>query len=312
MSDEKTYSQMRREFYEKYQRKFVPYLQQFEHERKCKLVLAAVLASIFGILGTLLLSVIFFLESKKDCDGIVKLAILLYGLAWGSWYSVKKEFESKIKKQIMPQVCKCFGDMRWSEGSYSDTDLFVKAGLIPAAYSGADYDDVFTGSYKDVKIEIVEAEFDVGTGKNRRTVFNGVMVKLDMNKNFSGHTIIKPDGFFHNSPLPELKQTMLEDVQFEKKFDVFTDDEVEARYLLTPSFMERLKNMQTAFKADKISCSFHDKYLIIALHTNKDLFSLCSLVKPVDDSRQYFTMYEEIVSIIKLIDHFKLDQKIGL
>ena len=99
---------------------------------------------------------------------------------------------------------------------------------------------------------------------------------------------------------------------FEKNFDVFTNDEVDARYLITPTFMERIKNLELAFKADKIKCAFYNKWLIIALSTKKDLFSICSLTKPICDNNQYFQMYEEIESIIKLIDYFKLDQKIGL
>jgi hypothetical protein len=133
-----------------------------------------------------------------------------------------------------------------------------------------------------------------------------------MNKDFSSHTIISPDDIFHKSPIQGLKHTVLEDIEFEKRFDVFTNDEVDARYLITPTFMERLKAMKTAFKADKIQCAFYGNLLLVALSTSKDLFSLCSLVKPMDDAQQYFQMYEEMVSIVKLIDHFKLDQKIGL
>ena len=58
--------------------------------------------------------------------------------------------------------------------------------------------------------------------------------------------------------------------------------------------------------------AFYDKYLLVGLHTSKDLFSICSLKEPVNDGKQFFTMFEEILSIIKLIDHFKLNQKIGL
>lgn len=57
---------------------------------------------------------------------------------------------------------------------------------------------------------------------------------------------------------------------------------------------------------------FYQDSLLIALWSDKDLFAIGSLFKPVDDAKQYFTMYEEIVSIVKLIDYFKLNQKIGL
>ena len=70
--------------------------------------------------------------------------------------------------------------------------------------------------------------------------------------------------------------------------------------------------MKTAFNASSMSCAFYDKYLLIGLSTQEDLFSIGDLKKPVNDEKQFFTMFEEVLSIIKLIDHFKLDQKIGM
>ena len=144
------------------------------------------------------------------------------------------------------------------------------------------------------------------------TIFRGVFITLDMNKNFSGKTIIKPDSWRHVSPVANLKHTTLEDVVFEKKFDVFTDDEIEARYLITTRFMERLVNIKTAFKANKTSCAFHEDKLLIALETKKDLFEIRSLNKSIYNIEQYNDMFDEIFSIVNLIEHFKLDKKIGL
>ena len=211
----------------------------------------------------------------------------------------------------MPTVCNSFPKLSWVPGLYLDFTM-LKNSFLLNNYDSFESDDIFKGQFKDVNFDIIESEFTSGSGKNRATIFKGVIIKLDMNKNFTGNTVIRPNTLLHSSPSPILKHTELEDIDFEKKFDVFTDDEVEARYLITPSFMERLNEMQVAFKADKVSCAFYNKYLFVALHTSKDLFSICSLFKRVDDPKQFFTMFEEILSIIKLIDHFKLDQKIGL
>lgn len=308
----KSYSQMRKEFYKKYTDVIVPKVMEHEKTRKKKLILAIFLSSISFIAGCFLLYIIITHGGfTKKNEGIIQLSIILYMFSYFSWYFSKKDFENKIKEKIMPTVCSCFGDMKWSEGSYSGGELFARAGIVPE-FSHSEYDDIFKGSYKDVHIEIVEPEYEVGSGKHRRTVFNGIIVKLDMNKSFAGHTVIKPNGLIHLSPLSQLHFTELEDPEFNKKFDVYTNNEVDARYLITPSFMERLKNMETAFLASSVSCAFYRKFLIVALKTNKDIFSICSLIKPIDDREQYFRMYEEIVSIIKLIDHFKLSQKIGL
>ena len=307
------YSQMRKDFYEKYQKQIVPCVRKYENERKQKLALAMIAGGILSLIGLGILSSLIFnpdLDSDAQ-EGVLKGGLIFFGLAYGAWFCIKKGFENKIKGKIMPIVCSCFENLTWAEGKNINSSLFLNSGLIPT-FTSEDYDDTFKGSHKDVGIEIIEAEFERGSGKNRTTVFKGAIVLLDMNKNFSSHTVVVPDTLLHSTPVKGLRHTTLEDVQFEKKFDVFTNDEVEARYLLTPTFMERLNGIKTAFCANKVRCAFYGNYLLIALSSNKDLFSLCSLVTPIDDSKQYFQMYEEMVSIVKLIDHFKLDQKIGL
>lgn len=318
MSEVKTYSQMRKDFQEVFFKKLSPALVRFEAERQMKLLKASVLAGVLGAAGLFFSGLALYLlisktedVSNNAVDGIGQLAAFLFVLSWFFWYSIKKDFESKIKNRIMGSVCKCFGDLKWDCYLYMGTEIFRYINLIPA-YTLSTYDDVFEGKYNDVGYEIIESKFTRRSGKKTVTVFDGVIVKLDMNKPFKGNTVVYPDTLMHSSPSPNLAHTVLEDTVFEKKFDVFTDDEVEARYLITPSFMERLNKMKIAFSADKVSCSFYDKYMFIALHTKKDLFSLCSLLKPVNDGKQFFTMFEEILSIIKLIDYFKLDQKIGM
>ena len=311
----KTYPEMRKEFYEKFYTNVVHILSQYEFERKSRLTIALILSSIFIILSVFLIGITF---TAHYVDPDVKETFHQFAgacivFAWLSWRFIKKSFERKIKSKIMPTVCSCFDNLKWTtiKETHISSDFYRMARAI-GSYNRSSFDDIFIGSYKDVDFNIVEAEYRRKGRKSDITVFDGVIIDLDMNKNFTGHTVIAPDSIAHFSPSKKLRHTVLEDVVFEKKFDVFTDDEVEARYLITPSFMERLNNIKVAFKADKIGAVFYLNRLLIVIHTRKDLFSLCSLLKPVDDNRQFFQMYEEIISIIKLIDHFKLDQKIGL
>jgi len=316
MSEKKSYSQIRKEFYDKYKNIIVPKVRVYDNKRKIRLIIAAIGSSILFLLGIFTLLFLFLADDvRNDSDaqeGLLKGAGLFFFLSWLFWFTLKKGFENKIKEKIMPIVCSCFNNLKWKQDNYfANETLFVHSGVI-SNFTSSEYDDIFYGSYKDVNFEIIESEYWRKSGKHSYKIFDGVIVKLDMNKRFTSHTIIKPNSLMHISPSQHLKHTVLEDVVFENKFDVFTDDEVDARYLITTSFMERLNKMKIAFKADKVSCAFYGDQLFVGLETSKDIFSLCSLVKPVDDPKQYFQMYEEIVSIIKLIDHFKLDQKIGL
>lgn len=297
MTEEKTYSQMRKEFQEAFFKKISPGLSKYESERLRQFGYTRAVK----IAALIIILVLVFLTKQID----IGLILFICCIAGAVCFGLKKKFENEIKQKIMPYVCKCLGDLKWKYAQCSFEQLLCKSGIIDR-YNRVSYDDSFTGIYKDINYEICETSFyyKTGTGKNSstRTVFKGVMIKLDMNKSFTGNTVIRPDTLKHASPAANLKHTTLEDVVFEKKFDVFTDDEVEARYLITPSFMERLNNMKTAFSADRVSCAFYDKYLLVGLHTSKDLFSICSLKEPVNDGKQFFTMFEEILSIIKLIE----------
>lgn len=312
MSEVKSYQQMRKEFQDRYFNKISPGLKYYEDERKQKRILAILAFIILLILGILVICLAIKISSDgHKSDGVFKLGALVIFLAFFVPHMIKKNFEKTIKKSIMPIVCKCFGDnFIWTPDYIANYEEYKISNLV-SNFNRESFDDIFKGSYKNIPIEIVECNLSYKAGKNETTVFNGAVVKLKMNKNFKGNTVIRPDSIFHVAP-NGLKHTELEDINFEKKFDVFTDDEVEARYLITPSFMTRLNSMQRVFRADKVSCAFYEDSIYIGLHTNKDLFSICDLSKPVDDGKQFFTMFEEILSIIKLIDHFKLDQKIGL
>ncbi len=313
--EEKSYPQMRKEFQDLFFNDISLQLQNYEDTRKKKLFLAMATLIICVIIGLFILSAsfVFMITTKnKEADICLQLGIAMFVLGGMLWTLIKKRFERSVKREIMPIVCKCFGDLTWESSLYKgNKNIFLDSNLIKK-YTFEEYDDIFSGTYCDVAFEMIESKFTKQQGKNQETIFKGVIIKLDMNKRFNGNTVILPDAIGHASPDSKLRHTTLEDVEFEKQFDVFTDDEVEARYLITPSFMERLKNMRVAFAASGVQCAFYGKYLLIGLKTNKDLFSLCSLVKPVNDAKQFFTMYEEIISIIKLIDHFKLDRKIGL
>ena len=111
----------------------------------------------------------------------------------------------------------------------------------------------------------------------------------------------------------KLEPVMLESPEFNKKFNVYSSDQVEARYLVTTSFMERFQNLKTHFGAKKAKCSFYDgNKIMFAIHTNKDLFELGDLYHPLLDSKSHMDLFNTLNSIFDMIEYFKLDEKTGL
>lgn len=144
--------------------------------------------------------------------------------------------------------------------------------------------------------------------------FRGVFVEFDMNKNFGGHTFLIENApsnrgvKFNHADFGEVK---LEDVEFNKRYKTYSTDQVEARFVLTTAFIERFKNMKTAFKAKYIRAAFKDKKITIAIDAGKDLFAMANMNKDTD-AQTFVELFNEILSVLALIQALKLNQKIGL
>ncbi len=303
----------RNTFHKNFYKTCMPLLAQFEQERKelhKKCTIRAVIGIILSIVSFTLLT--YFDIVKPNLDNFLKISIIIMSIVTLKDFYWQKSFEQKIKFKIMPVFCKALGDFRWQSEKTINYDIFVKAGVVLQNWYKAKSDDIFIGKHKNVSIEIAEVRYYKKEIQEDKITFKGVCVVLDINKRFNGHTLVTSDTGLHISPIYGLKHTLLEDVKFEKMFDVFTEDEVEARYLLTPSFMERLVNVKRTFNAAKISCAFYMNKLFISIDTGKDMFSLGNLTVSTDNYRQFYQMFEEVTSIIELIDQLKLDQKIGL
>lgn len=144
--------------------------------------------------------------------------------------------------------------------------------------------------------------------------FKGLVIEFDMNKSFNGHTIfIDKSEAGKSVPVDNSKfnKIDLESVEFNKKYSVYSTDQIEARYLLTSSMIERLLNLEFAFNAKYIRGSFKDNKLLLIIHTNRDMLEMGSNFK--ETKLDTFTnLFEEIVSILKIVDQLKLDEKTGL
>lgn len=107
----------------------------------------------------------------------------------------------------------------------------------------------------------------------------------------------------------KLNKVNLEDVEFDKKYIVFSEDQIEARYLITPAFMERFKHIYTSFGTENAKCSFYDDKFMLAITTKKNLFEIGDLFHSLMTKKYVNAFLEELISIIMMIDYFKLNEK---
>ncbi|PWS32784.1 DUF3137 domain-containing protein [Pedobacter paludis] len=132
----------------------------------------------------------------------------------------------------------------------------------------------------------VHAEYktEVRTKNGTRTewhdIFKGIIFVADFNKNFNGVTIVRPKDIgssigawfsknvfsFGNNDVVQLENTA-----FCKEFITYANDQVEARYILTPAMMERILELNSRAKYT-LTMSFISSRMYIGFPLDRNYF----------------------------------------
>ena len=258
---------------------------------------------------------------NRDIVAFTTLILVSIGVAAPFFwiFSPIWSYEENIKKEIFPNVLNFFGDFKYHVETKKSVKEYYATELIPK-HDTEIAEDHIKGTYKDIKVDLFETKLSKDSDENSsttlNTVFDGIIVELSMNKSFSGKTVVKKDfgtvGNWFINKSTSLKKVKLEDPNFEKMFEVYSDDQVEARYLLTVTFIERLKELVENFGGKSIQCCFYNNKLLMMIPIEKDLFETGSIYEAedfIDDSK---SLLKELSLIFSIIDTLKLNMKINL
>lgn len=233
----------------------------------------------------------------------------------GPFYFYKK----RVKPQIMPDFAGFFGNFSYLfEGKVDDAIL--RASDLFGKYDFSVGDDYFTGIYDGVHISIGEQKLkvvgqDFRGNKLERNVFSGVCILFEMNKNFKGRTVVLKDkGALGNAftKVSGLQNVRLEDSRFEKVFEVFSDDQIEARYLLTTAFMERMLKLRDLYDGKAIQFSFNNNTLLLSIPTRQDMFEASSFFRSNMNKKKIDLVFEQFYTIFSVVHLLKLNRRLGM
>lgn len=202
-------------------------------------------------------------------------------------------------------------------------DEYMHCGLFPEAYDRYRGSDLVEGVLDGVSVRFsdLHVEQKRRTKNNKEewhTLFQGLFFIADFHKSFRARTYVLPDvaeralgvlGMWFQ----ELNRThgeliKLDHVAFEKHFAVYGEDRVEAHYILSHTFMERI--LDFAKKRDKnLFLGFVNGKMYLALSYTKALFepSITRSLLTFEYIKEYFELLEMVFGII---DEFKLNQKL--
>jgi uncharacterized protein DUF3137 len=272
------------DFREFYEAELCPVLRRFEWWR-IGVIAFDVLLAVLGVVAT-----IGTLHLFTGCGGMWWLlavfiisasfwALCFAGRSMLRWFV--RAFKARVIRRLVAFIAP---GLNYARVGHIPESVFCDGRLFSGEAGHCSGTDCVSGKIGDTAIQfsvmhvLKKGKAPRGDAYDERAaVFWGLYVVADFNKEFRAVTVAVPDNaerlfgrfgrFIQRLDIRRPGRLIkLEDPEFEKQFAVYAEDEVEARYILSPALMERITAL--ARKADRpVYLSFAHSSLHVAIPT---------------------------------------------
>lgn len=229
------------------------------------------------------------------------------GWYWAS-HRLSDEYRQLYKDRVLPQLAAQFGSLSYRPAVAPDMTLLRQQHIF-REFDRVIAEDEIYGTYRGMALNIVELKLTYGSGKQRRVEFDGLLTQLELPRKLAGLTAVIAD----NGALGNLEnrfhcqgreRVRVEDPAFEKIYEVYSTDQVGARALLTPAFMERFLALGARGGYQPPLALAQDKLLTIALPKadGRNLFEPPSYRQPAATRAALLSLYCDIQAVLLAAD----------
>jgi hypothetical protein len=313
------------EFDEFYQENLRPTLERLELRRQ-RILRNSVLAAGVGLVaGALLMGATVGFSNPVSYVVTLLPAVVLGGIVAAiTGYGFEEEFKDEVIRELVHFVepsLTYHPERGISQSKFTSSRLFKHS---IDRYRAEDHVSGRLGK-TDFEFSEVKAQYkttsrdsDGHTRTQWHTIFDGIMFIGDFNKEFRSPVVVLPDlaertlgrfgQWLQGKNFARADLVKLEDPRFEKQFVVYGDDQIEARYILSTSLMQRILDFREKTGED-IYLSFVNSRVYVAVPTPDDLFEPRRLRSLLDPSmcQEYL---EDLLLAVGIVEDLDLNTRI--
>ena len=257
--------------------------------------------------ATVVIAVLVWVLTRSWVAGAV---IAMFGAIGGGIYAYQPlaKVAEKLKREYCAAIAQAM-DASFQIGAFQPPafERIKQLRLLPN-FDRSHFEDLFQGAHKDSRFDLYEARLEQRRTDSKgrthyTTVFRGQLIRMHFPRAFLGTTIVRRDAGVFNAfgGGGKLERVRLTDPHFERTFEVWGTDQVEARYLVHPVMMERLLAMEQGFHGKRLRCAFEGGDLLVAVEGG-DLFEAGDLFKPLADPARARRIVDEIAGVVRVMD----------
>ncbi|MGN1345001.1 MAG: DUF3137 domain-containing protein [Traorella sp.] len=251
----------------------------------------------------------------------IGIGILIMLIGFLELVVVSKTFGKSFKKAYKNKICKEVLEKMFDIHSYDSENGFSED-FVKNTYfidSGNTYssDDYVSGSYQGYEFErsdvCMQDVRSCGKSTTVVTLFKGSWTIFSFHKPISTYLLIrereflsngKPGGIFSNAP--HTNKVKFEDLDFNERFDVYAQNEHDAFYVLTPHFIEKIKELEAKMDG-RLIIGIHDNKVHVLFDNGKNAMEPSLLNEVSEDD--YRVIEDEMESIIEIIETLDIMMK---
>lgn len=244
-------------------------------------------------------------------SGIFDLLLNLgFGAGIGYVWAASKlgdRYRLLYKQRVLPRLAAQFGDLSWRIAVLPDLSRWRAAGVFDEFERALAEDELF-GTHRNLGISIIELRLESGSGDQRSVQFDGLLTEIALPRGLRGSTAIVASAGLLAGLRDWLgrdgrQRVKLEDARFESIYQVWSTDQVSARALLTPAFIERLLALSQRGHFGRPLAITQDNRLTLAIpRSGGALFEPPGYSKAAASRAALVALYDDIAAVLAVAD----------
>jgi len=282
-----------------YAHELQPFLREHEADRKKALIRAAQVGG-----GGFIVVLIVMILGVKTMSAMHVLIPALAG-AVPAFYIIDRT-RKKISDGFFIRIAEELGcTYTQTPASPAAIDDFERLKFF-GFFDKTRFEDEIRGTHAGTEFILYEARLEEkGHGDDSDIMrFDGQLLVIDYPRNFAGETVLRRERGLLNrlgKPGRAFSHVGLASPGFEKTYEAWSTDQMEARYLLDPVVLERFQALDAMFGGANLQAAFTGGKLLIALETG-DRSSMGTMFSALEDKSRLELILKELDAIYDLID----------
>jgi hypothetical protein len=225
---------------------------------------------------------------------------LVFGYLLVQYFRLRHGYRRRFKREVIAPIVETIDPcLRYDPDGAIARDQFEASSLFAPEVDSFEGEDLVTGRVGETGIRFSEihARRRAPGGQGRRpwqTIFKGFFIVADLPQPFRGTTVVLPDTTepllghiahtLQPAEAPRGELVLIEHREFERLFAIYSDDEAEARRILSPELVASIVRFRKR-TGQTLCLSFDGSRVYVAIPSQRDRFEPPELVSIQDLDR---------------------------